>query len=252
MSEEDISNNKTKPDYSKGKIYIIRNTQNDLTYIGSTCRTLAKRMTEHKMDIRSEKCQNYKLYKAMNELGKDAFYIELLEDYPCQKRDELLKKEGDKIKEYQSELNTIISGRTKQEYRQDNLQQIHSKWKEYYSHNQAQLIQYQKDYRNKNKDILKTKRQQYYEENKEHIKEQKRHYNHNNKEKIKERDRKYSQEHSEAIKERRRQYYQKNKETISEKMKQYQEKNKDKIAEYKRKHRNKNKQNKGDTETVDE
>ena len=32
----------------------------------------------------------------MNEFGRHAFYIELLEDYPRQKREELLKKEREK------------------------------------------------------------------------------------------------------------------------------------------------------------
>jgi len=58
----------------------------------------------------------------MSEIGKDAFYIELIEEYPCRKRDELLKREGEKIKEYQRELDRFISGRSKKEYRQDNSQ----------------------------------------------------------------------------------------------------------------------------------
>ena len=35
---------KTK-DYQKGKIYIIRNDVNDLTYIGSTCQLSCQRMS---------------------------------------------------------------------------------------------------------------------------------------------------------------------------------------------------------------
>ena len=249
MSEENTSKNKRKPDYTKGKIYIIRNTQNSSTYIGSTCRTLAQRMAQHRRDMK--KHQHFKLYQAMTELGKDAFYIELLEDYPCQKVEELLRREGEKIREHQSELNTTISGRTSKEYRKDNFQHYQELHKEFYERNRLQLIEYQKDYRNKNKDILKLQKQQYCEENKEHIKEQKRHYNHNNKDKIKERDRIYKQKNSEAVKERGRQYYEKNKERINERMKQYRERNKDKIAERQRQLRNEKKQNKTDTEIIE-
>lgn len=92
------------------------------------------------------KHQHYKLYQAINELGRHAFYIEFLEDYPCQKREELLKREGKKIKEHQRELNTIVSGRTKKEYRQDKFQQIQNKQKEIYERNRSKLIKYQKDY----------------------------------------------------------------------------------------------------------
>ena len=117
-----MSDNKRKLDYSKGKNFITRNAQNDVTDSGSTRQTPQKRMTQQKKDMRRERCHNYKLYKEMSEIGKDSFYIELIEVYPCQKRDELLKREGEKIKEYQRELDRIISGRSKKEYRQDNSQ----------------------------------------------------------------------------------------------------------------------------------
>ena len=47
----------------------------------------------------------------MNEFGRHAFYIELLEDYPRQKKEELLKKEREKSKERQSGLDKVINGR---------------------------------------------------------------------------------------------------------------------------------------------
>ena len=91
MTQEEKRNRNNK-DYTKGKIYIIRNSENDLTYIGSTCQTLAQRMAQHRRDMKYPKRQQYKLYQAMNELGVDAFYIELLEDYPCQKKKNYLKR----------------------------------------------------------------------------------------------------------------------------------------------------------------
>ena len=47
----------------------------------------------------------------MIEFGRHAFYIELLEDYPRQKREELPKKDGEKSKERQSGLDKVINGR---------------------------------------------------------------------------------------------------------------------------------------------
>ena len=73
-------------DYSNGKMYILRNSINDLTYVGSTCQTLAQRMAEHRNGMNKKNAQYYKLYQAMSDLGKDAFYIELIEGYPCQTR----------------------------------------------------------------------------------------------------------------------------------------------------------------------
>ena len=62
--------------------------------------TLAQRMAQHRRDMRYKERQHWKIYKAMNEIGRDALFIELLEDYPCQKREELLRKEGEKMREH--------------------------------------------------------------------------------------------------------------------------------------------------------
>lgn len=94
----------------------------------------------------------------MNEIGRDALFIELLEDYPCQKREELLRKEGEKMREHQSELSKIISGRSKKQYRQENSQQTQEKQSELYERNRPQIIQYQKNYRNNNREMLKLKK----------------------------------------------------------------------------------------------
>lgn len=70
-----------------GRIYIIKNTINDKVYIGQTLMSLEERLKQH---INHSKSKNhYKLYQAMDEIGKDKFYIELLEDdVPINKLDE--------------------------------------------------------------------------------------------------------------------------------------------------------------------
>ena len=93
--------------------------------------TLAQRMAQHRRDMRYKERQHWKIYKAINEIGRDALFIELLEDYPCQKREELLRKEGEKMREHQSELSKIISGRSKKQYRQENSQQTQEKQSEF-------------------------------------------------------------------------------------------------------------------------
>ena len=98
----------------QGKIFIIRNTRTrthgNLTRIGRTCQTLGKERHNIEFDI-IRKHQHLQTYQAMNEFGRHAFYIELLEDYPRQKREELPKKEGEKSKERQSGLDKVINGR---------------------------------------------------------------------------------------------------------------------------------------------
>ena len=55
------------------KIYKVCNTINDMVYIGQTVGALKNRFNQHC------KCSNSKLGKAIRELGKDKFRIELLD-----------------------------------------------------------------------------------------------------------------------------------------------------------------------------
>ena len=249
MTHEEKKHRNNK-DYTKGKIYIIRNSENDLTYIGSTCQTLAQRMTQHRVDMR--KYPHYKLYQAMNELGKDAFYIELLEDYPCQRKEELLKKEGDKIREYQSALNKIINGRSQKEYKEDNKEQIETyqrlynqshrdkianRNQAYYEINRYTILERKRQNYKMNKDTIVERNRQYHEENKERWKQ----YYEENKERINERVRQYKEKNKDIITERNRQYREKNKELIAERKRQYYQKNKDTLAERRRQLQNEEK-----------
>ena len=108
--------------YSNGKIYIIRNIENDLVYIGSTIQPISKRFYAHKMSL-TGKSSAMKLYCAMRDLGVDKFYIELVETFPCNSKEELLSREGHFIRLYNSfknGYNSIISGRSEVEWRHDN------------------------------------------------------------------------------------------------------------------------------------
>ncbi len=40
------------PDYSKSKVYLLRNTVNDLVYVGSTVASSSERKATHKYDPR--------------------------------------------------------------------------------------------------------------------------------------------------------------------------------------------------------
>ena len=59
-----------------GRIYIIKNTVNDKVYIGQTVNTIEYRFYCHKLCAKDN--AKTKLYKAMYDLGKENFYVELL------------------------------------------------------------------------------------------------------------------------------------------------------------------------------
>ena len=84
-------------------------------------------MAKHRGDM---KHKNRTLYQHMSEIGVDKFYIELIEEYPCNNIEQLLKREGFYIRQMGT-LNKIVSGRTKSEYRSDNIDHIITRDKEY-------------------------------------------------------------------------------------------------------------------------
>jgi len=89
-----MENNKKKADYSQGKIYKIVCNKTGLVYIGSTSSSLETRLKGHEND-----CKRY-LNKKTNHLISSIFVIvnndykiELIENYPCNNKQELIKRE---------------------------------------------------------------------------------------------------------------------------------------------------------------
>lgn len=94
--------------YKKGKIYIIKSPNYPKSYIGSTCLNLDFRFSFHKEAKNTTS-------KVIIDAG-DA-YIKLLENYPCNCKQDLLRREGEYIKKYKDTLvNYNVAGRTKYEY----------------------------------------------------------------------------------------------------------------------------------------
>ena len=106
----------SRMEYKNGKIYKILNTVDNSCYVGSTTQTLSTRMAKHRAHVDSEAAQDRKLYSKLRELGKDSFYIELIEDYPCDSKDQLRRREGLFIRELAT-LNHVVAGRTAKEWK---------------------------------------------------------------------------------------------------------------------------------------
>ena len=169
------------PDYSKGQIYTIRNYDDiDLIYVGSTTQKLTDRFGQHKRVCL--KHPNYLLYSKVNNNWNN-WYIELYEDYPCNTREELGKREGEVMRELKANLNKKIEGRTLKEYYVDNKNELLDYQNQYYADNKKERLDYQKQYDDNNKDNKKL----YYQNNRQNILEQKKQYYLQNKDKYKQR-----------------------------------------------------------------
>ena len=157
----------TSKDYKNGKIYCIRNTIDDNIYVGSTCQPISKRMAKHRVDMKGYK-KDRKLYSKMNELGVDNFYIELIEECPCDNLEQLRRREGHFIRELGT-LNHAISGRTKAEWTNENTERVTENKAKYYIKNKEHLDDTNKTYRESHPDEFKEYRRKWYEHNRDRL-----------------------------------------------------------------------------------
>ena len=158
-------------DYKNGKIYCIRNHINDKIYVGSTCQSLSKRMAYHRQDCMKSNRYNTLIYKMMSDLGRDNFYIELIEEYPCENSNQLTRREGELMRDLKASLNQVIAGRTPEEYKKDNYEKIKKTKaisdKKYAEKNKERIKEYQNNYYLKNRQKILENVKNYTEEQKE-------------------------------------------------------------------------------------
>lgn len=140
------------PDYSKGKIYKVWSPSHPElgVYIGSTIQPLYKRLYGHKSV--SNECSSKQL------MSCDDIRIDLLEEYPCENKDQLNAKEGEWILKGGC-VNRCVAGRSIEQYRIDEKDKIKKQYQQY---------------RKEHSDVIKQIRKKYYEKNKEEIRRKSR------------------------------------------------------------------------------
>jgi hypothetical protein len=166
-------------DYKNGKIYKIIDNAYTKMYIGSTTQPLYKRFSWHKSHYITWKNNNKRgkvmVYDIFDEFGVDNCKIELIEEFPCENRIQLDRKEGEYIKTNDC-VNKCIAGRTPKEYYQANKDEKLQYWKGYAQLNKDTILERQKKYRDSNKEIIKEREKKYYEANRDKILEKKKKY----------------------------------------------------------------------------
>ena len=190
--------------FKQAKIYKIRDINNNMCYIGSTCQKyLSTRLGNHKFHFRKYQDEKYKnkrmtSFIIFEKYGLDNCIIELIENYPCNDKQELLKREGYYIENTDC-INRCVSGRTKKEY-----QAL------YYKNHKEEKEHYRK-YKAKKYTITPEKRKQYnktsYEKHKETISQRGKEKYKEEKDKILERNKKYYDSRKEDIKQIRQSDY---------------------------------------------
>ena len=203
--------------YANGKIYTIRSFQTDKVYYGSTTQPLSKRFSKHKKDFKNYTQGNFSYISSFEILQYDDAYIELVENFSCENKEQLQKREGEIIRDNLTNCaNKRIEGRTGQQYYLDNKEKIDKQHKQYYSDNKAKIDARNKQWTEINKDKIKTIKQQYYLNNKDEIDARNQQYYLHNKDEIDKKHQQYYLNNKDKIKIRSQQnYFINNKEKIT-------------------------------------
>lgn len=134
--------------YQDGKIYKL--VGGSLTYYGSTCNELYKRLYHHKK--KNNKCKSKLLFDS-----DDKVEIILVEKYPCNDKMELHQRERYFIENFEC-VNKYIPNRTDKEYYINNKKKIRDYQKEYYEVNKDKLRQCHKIYDDINKEKIRQRK----------------------------------------------------------------------------------------------
>jgi hypothetical protein len=134
------------PDYSLAKIYKIVCNTTGLIYVGSTCEpTLARRLANHRRNLNHWEKNGKGCYITSYKVLENSNYdIVLIENYPCNSKDDLHKRERHYIENINC-VNKVIPKRTRKEYVE-----------QYYENNKEKIAQYKKEYYNKKEKYLCT------------------------------------------------------------------------------------------------
>jgi hypothetical protein len=180
------------PDYANGKIYkIVCNITGD-QYIGGTTQKLSQRLTQH---VSSSK-KTCRPCKSRDIILMGDYQIVLIENYSCNNKEELERKEREHI-ESNICVNKCIPTRTAKEYYDTNRESLLLVGKEWRDTHKEVITIKQKEYRDMHKEELSLKSKEYYCDHKDEIKSRANAYYDTNKEHFK-------------------QYYETNKEKILE------------------------------------
>jgi hypothetical protein len=150
--------------YQLGKIYKIKDLDSNECYIGSTCEpTLAQRLAKHVANHTAytkgtgSYCTSYSI------IGREDYDIVLIENYPCNNKDELHAREShhtqtmncvNKIKN-QGIINEIGQPEYQKEYRKENKNCLKEYQKQYHFQHKEKRQEYNKLYHEAKKDSLK-------------------------------------------------------------------------------------------------
>ena len=193
------------PDYQLSKIYKIEPINSlddgDVYYGSSIQKYLSTRMTQHVSKYK-KRLYNMSSYILFDKYGVSNCNIILVENYPCNSKNELFAREKYYIKNHKC-VNKLVPLHDGKEYRETNKERLTLKKKEYYINNLEQIKHHQKVF---------------YENNKQKILQSNKEYRLKNKEKSAIQSKIYRETNKQTLLQKYKDYYQNNKYKTTEKV----------------------------------
>ena len=150
--------------YHNGKIYKIVDVGYNKCYVGSTTEKLSMRMVRHRSDYKrykNGKINKITSFDLFDKYGIENCKIELVENVKCETKEELLKKEGEYIRQIDC-MNKLLVGRTKKEWYEDNKAEVLNQHKNYRDEHKMEKQETDRLYREKNYEQIKENRMKLY------------------------------------------------------------------------------------------
>jgi len=182
--------------YGEGKIYAIKSLNTSDIYIGSTVLELDKALESHVMKFNNPNlgfCSASRIFECGD------YYIELLENYPCEWKNQLANRKQewvdyfseDCINEWRAINSKEDRKNYKRQYYQDNKEVLDEKNRKWCINNQDKVKTYLNQYYIDNKEILSKKQNDYRINNREKIFKTRYDYYLNNQDKIRAKSKEY-------------------------------------------------------------
>ena len=142
------------------RIYKIYSDDHNHIYIGSTGKTIKKRLRAHEKDYIQYLQGNYTYITSFDILAKGNYKIELVKFVLCDTIKELRTIEGNTIQRYRQidmfdVVNKNLPGRTTQQWRIDKKDTIKQYMEQYIMKNKDAVNEYQTQYRIDNRETLR-------------------------------------------------------------------------------------------------
>jgi len=124
--------------YQNAKIYKIVSPHTDKCYVGSTCKKLKSRLSNHIDDFKNDSSVTSKHILKFGD-----YEIVLIENYCCENKEELRNKERFYIQSLNC-VNKNIPGRSRKQHYQDTKEEILEYQKHYHQNNKATILERKK------------------------------------------------------------------------------------------------------------